>query len=150
MQCHKIFVFRLLSWIVLSREYRMIYRGPGFLAVVRCGSSPALSPLPSFCNLSLFLSLPARCQSSFLTEEVGDWGGGGGRGAKSYDGEKAWSSINHSILSGLNSSPWLSHESRFSFFCKLTNIRYRRHMDLWCCWYQQKFTAGDNNTGSHI
>jgi hypothetical protein len=26
--------------------------------------------------------------------------GGGRRGAKSYEGEKAWSSINHSILSG--------------------------------------------------
>jgi hypothetical protein len=26
---------------------------------------------------------------------------GGGRGAKSYDREKAWSSINHSILSDL-------------------------------------------------
>jgi hypothetical protein len=28
--------------------------------------------------------------------------GEGGRGAKSYDREKAWSSINNSILSGLN------------------------------------------------
>jgi hypothetical protein len=30
------------------------------------------------------------------------WGGGevGGRGAKSYDRKKAWSSINHSILFG--------------------------------------------------
>jgi hypothetical protein len=29
-------------------------------------------------------------------------GGGSGGGDKSYDGEKAWSSINHSILFGLN------------------------------------------------
>jgi hypothetical protein len=29
------------------------------------------------------------------------WGrGGDGEGAKAYDGEKAWSSINNSILSG--------------------------------------------------
>jgi hypothetical protein len=27
-------------------------------------------------------------------------GGGGGQGAKSYDGDKVWSSVNHSILSG--------------------------------------------------
>jgi hypothetical protein len=27
-------------------------------------------------------------------------GGGDGRGAKSYDSEKAWPSVNHSILSG--------------------------------------------------
>jgi hypothetical protein len=33
-----------------------------------------------------------------LTDERG--GRGGGRGAKSYDGEKAWPSINYSILSG--------------------------------------------------
>jgi hypothetical protein len=30
-----------------------------------------------------------------------DGGGAGGGGAKSYDGEKAWFSINHSILSGV-------------------------------------------------
>jgi hypothetical protein len=34
---------------------------------------------------------------------TGAWGGGGNeRGAKSYDGEKAWFSINHSIRSGYN------------------------------------------------
>jgi hypothetical protein len=31
-----------------------------------------------------------------LTREVGE---GGGRGAESYDGKKAWSSINYSIVS---------------------------------------------------
>jgi hypothetical protein len=33
------------------------------------------------------------CVSSLLTGELGQGGGGGG--AKSYDGEKAWSAINH-------------------------------------------------------
>jgi hypothetical protein len=40
---------------------------------------------------------------NLLTEE-GGWDGGG---AKSYDGEKAWSHINHSILSGIT-TPILS------------------------------------------
>ncbi len=42
-----------------------------------------------------FSVLPMSCRSSLLTGE------GGGRGAKSYDGEKACPSINLSILSGL-------------------------------------------------
>ncbi len=33
---------------------------------------------------------------------MGDWGEGGGGGARSYVDEKAWSSVNHSILSGLH------------------------------------------------
>jgi hypothetical protein len=82
----------------ISREYWMIYRGPGFLAVVyNSAPHPPLSPLSS---PSLFLSLPVCRRSSLLTE----WGGRGGRGAKSYDLEKAWPSINHSILSGNISS----------------------------------------------
>jgi hypothetical protein len=36
-----------------------------------------------------------------LTVRTGEWMGGGKRGAKPYDGEKAWSSINHSRLSDL-------------------------------------------------
>ncbi len=45
-------------------------------------------------KLSLFLSLPVCCRSSLLTGERGRvWGR-----AKSYNGEKASSSINHSIL----------------------------------------------------
>jgi hypothetical protein len=52
-------------------------------------------PLPSpVSKLSLHLSLPVE-----LTEGRG-WEGGG-RGAKSYDHEEAWLSINYSILSGL-------------------------------------------------
>jgi hypothetical protein len=45
-------------------------------------------------KMSLFLSLPVSRRSSLLMVE----GGGGGGGAKSYFGEKAWPSINHSIL----------------------------------------------------
>ncbi len=48
-------------------------------------------PLPIAYELSLFLSLPVCCRSSLLTGEGG---------AKSYNGENAWSTILHSILSG--------------------------------------------------
>ncbi len=61
----------------------------GFLSVVSFGSSPTPSPF-SVSKLSLFLNLPVCRRSSLLT---------GGGGTISYDGEKAWSSINHSILS---------------------------------------------------
>ncbi len=66
----------------------MIYRVVGFLAVELFGSSPAPYPSP-FSKLSFFLSLPICRRSSLLTGE-------GGGGAKSNDGEKAWSSMNHS------------------------------------------------------
>jgi hypothetical protein len=76
----------------------MIYRGPDFLAVIMIWLPP-----PSAANkLSLLLSLPVCRRSSFLTgvERGGrGGGGGGGGGAKSYDSEKALSSVNHSILS---------------------------------------------------
>ncbi len=52
--------------------------------MIRLLSHP--SPVRKLC---LFLSLPVCCQSSLMER------GGGG---KSYDGEKAWSYINHSIL----------------------------------------------------
>jgi hypothetical protein len=53
-----------------------------------------LPPSPD-CRLSLFPSLPLYRRSSLLTcEEVGD-----GRGAESYDCEKAWPSINNLIFS---------------------------------------------------
>jgi hypothetical protein len=45
-----------LSLMVSCREYWMIYRGPGFIAVVWYGSSPTHS-LPPVSKLSLFLSL---------------------------------------------------------------------------------------------
>ncbi len=51
-----------------------------------------LSPIS---KLSLFLSLPVCRRSSLLTGEEEGIGGG----AKSYDGEKAWTTLTYSILS---------------------------------------------------
>jgi hypothetical protein len=71
-------------FMVKTREYWMIYRGPSFLAAVWFVFSPTSFPF-----------LPAEsCLSSsvFLPVELTD--GKGGEGAKLYDGEKAWSSIN--------------------------------------------------------
>ncbi len=62
----------------------MIYRGPGFLAVLWFGSSPACC-LPFM--VFLFVAGKGR-------------GEGGGRGAKSCAPEIAWPSTYHSILSG--------------------------------------------------
>jgi hypothetical protein len=66
----------------------MIYRGPGFLAVVRLGSCP---PPPTASSTH---------RKTEKERQLADGGGGGDwGGAKSYDGEKAWSSINNSIIS---------------------------------------------------
>jgi hypothetical protein len=66
----------------------MIYRGPGFLAVYDLAPSTP-SPSSQLSKFSFFLSIPVCRPSSSLTE--------GGR-TKSKDGEKAWFSVNHSIL----------------------------------------------------
>ncbi len=76
-----------------AREYWMIYRGSGFLAVGWFGSSN-LHP-PPVSKLYFFLSLPVCHWSSLRTGE----GGGGRGGAKSYDSVKAWSSMINSVLS---------------------------------------------------
>ncbi len=82
---------------MINRVYLMYSRGPGFLAVVWFVNSPPPPPLPPplVSKLSLFLSLPVRRRFR-LTDGRG---GGGMKGAQSYDGEKAWSSIIHEILS---------------------------------------------------
>jgi hypothetical protein len=78
------------------REYYMIYRRPCFLAVLHMiWLLP--HPLSSASCLSFSVSLPV-CSRSSLT------GGGGGVGAKSYDNEKAWLSINQSLLPGTYNS----------------------------------------------
>jgi hypothetical protein len=91
-------IWPLWPVMVKTREYWMIDRGPGFLLVVWFGSSPIPFPPPSLSRLSLFLSLPVCRRSSLPT----GGGGGGARGAKSFDREKERFSINHSILSGQN------------------------------------------------
>jgi hypothetical protein len=78
------------------REYWIMYRGPGFLALLWFGFShtpyPPKSPV----------SMPDRRQAGRLRKRATCWRqrGEGGRGSESYDRKKAWSSINHSILSG--------------------------------------------------
>ncbi len=58
------FLCKLLAWI---REYRMIYRGPGRLAVVWVGSSPTpFSPLLVACCHSFYLWVPCRESNSGL------------------------------------------------------------------------------------
>ncbi len=85
------------SWplsVIACREYWMMNRVPGFLAVVWFGSFTTLFfPLPPESCLSLSRS---SCVSPI---ELTDGRGGGGRGgANQNDGGKALSSINHSIL----------------------------------------------------
>jgi hypothetical protein len=94
------------------------------------------TPPPSpFSKLSLFLSLPVE-----LTDGRG---GGGGWGAKSYDGKKAWSSINPSILSApslrINPSPTCS---QLSVQIKSTPLSWFNVLSLFklcilgeCCWH---------------
>jgi hypothetical protein len=72
----------------------MFYRGPGFLAVVQYDLAHPQPPTPlpiakkGCISFSVFPRVAGR---AYLRE--------GGGGAKSYDDEKAWSSINHSIYS---------------------------------------------------
>jgi hypothetical protein len=71
----------------------MIYKGPGFLVVVLFRPSPTPSPnLPSSSCLSFSVFLYVARRSSLLMGE------GVEGGAKLYDREKAWSSINHPVL----------------------------------------------------
>jgi hypothetical protein len=66
----------------------MIYRAPGFLA------PPPPLLLSTISKLDRQQTGRLIKRDNLLTE--------GGGGAKSYEGEKAWSSINHSVLSGLS------------------------------------------------
>ncbi len=78
-----------------QREYWMIGRRLGFVVVVWFDSfcSPSSPPLLAVNCLSFSVSCVSPVQ---LTDGRGREGGGGT--AKSYDGEIAWSSINHSKL----------------------------------------------------
>ncbi len=87
----------LLPKIVNLREDWMIYKGPGFLAVVwfvRLHAHPLLRP-----SRHQVASLSHSCVSPVeLTDGMGR--GGGGRGAYDTTRKKAWPSINCSRLSG--------------------------------------------------
>ncbi len=82
-----------------TRDYWMIYRGPGFLAVVWCGSffTHIIPPFPPASRLSFYVFL---CVASRVKLTDGRrWAGGRWwERAKTFDGEKIWSSIYHSIL----------------------------------------------------
>ncbi len=82
-----------------SREYWMIYRGPGFIDFVYFGSLPTPCPLSRKQVISL--------SQSFCVPPIELTNGRGG-GAKSCDGEKACSSFvyNHSTLSA-----WIYRET---------------------------------------
>jgi hypothetical protein len=100
-----------------TKEYWMIYRGPSFLAVVWLGSSP--TPSPSRQQVGLFLTLPV-CRRRPELSGGRRGGEGGGGEAESYDGERDWSSINHSILFRMRQGPIISllaQEFDVIFFC---------------------------------
>jgi hypothetical protein len=84
--------------MAVYREYWMIHREPSFLAVVWF-FLPHPPPLPVSRQLLVSLSQSSCVSQAELTAGKGREGGGG-RGAESYDSEKAWPCINHSILSG--------------------------------------------------
>ncbi len=83
--------------------------------------SPPSPPLPTspVSKVSLFLDLPVRSRV-------------GGMGAKSYDREKAWSSTNHSILSGVCIRLSTVHWVPYIF------VITRAVMRLYMCWREER------------
>jgi len=84
----------ILLYCKTESTYRMIYWGPSFLAVLWFGSTPTPHPpLPSasYLSFSVFLCVAGRAHWPERGEGVH------GRAAKSYEREKACSSINHSL-----------------------------------------------------
>jgi hypothetical protein len=101
----------------------MIYGGPGFLSVVGFSSSPSPSfPLPSASCL-LFSVLLCVADLAYWREREG----GGDVGAKPYDGEKAWSFINHSTLSDRSSINILSLRHHWRQNCRDVKISFCKH-----------------------
>ncbi len=74
-------------------KYLMIHRGPGFL--VSHHRMIWLHPLPPF----LSVSSTGDSQEHWKERRLADERTGGGEGEEPKGGEKAWSSINNSILS---------------------------------------------------
>jgi hypothetical protein len=73
----------------------MIYRLQGFFDVVN--SPTPFSKFPISRQQDVSLSQSSCVSPVELTVRRGGGGRGDGGGAKAYDGEKAWSSIYHSI-----------------------------------------------------
>ncbi len=89
--------------------------------------APPATPLPSSVSkLSLFLRLLC---------VAGREGKGGGGGAKSYGGQKAWSSVNHSILSDRSPAAIL-----WNGRCKYDDIYVPRTNPLWPHLSQIRYT----------
>ncbi len=86
-------VLRLRKGFVERRGYWMFYRKPGFSRPRMIWQFP--HPLPP----SLVSSFDRRHRKTEKERNLADGRGGGGGGANSYDVEKPWSSVNHSILS---------------------------------------------------
>ncbi len=86
-------------WIFQNKEYWIIYRGPGFLAVLWFGSSP--TPYSPSLSVSSTGDTREDKRDNLLT---GEGGRGGWARGKSNDRKEALSSINHSILSISGSS----------------------------------------------
>jgi hypothetical protein len=82
----------------VTREYWMFYSGQGFVAVIWFGSSLTPPLLSASCpSFSVFLCVAIR---AYWRER---WRGGAGAEWENHGtARKAWSSINHSILSGCN------------------------------------------------
>jgi hypothetical protein len=111
----------------MTSEYHlMIYKRPGFLAVAWFVSSPTPLSLSKFClSLSAFLRVAGQAY----------WREGGG--AKSYDGEKAWSFINHSKLTDTiplntvfrlpsywNKILWVMSKPNIALFLRINNFNH--------------------------
>jgi hypothetical protein len=91
-----VFCTTIKGCILRTREYWMICRGPGILEVSRMiWLLPYTLPPSPVRKWPLFLNLPVYRRWSSLK---GEGLGGGGGGDKSYGGEEALFSINHSKL----------------------------------------------------
>ncbi len=87
-------VINIQTWRLCSPEsIEWFIEVQAFLRSYDSATRPLSPPPTPVSKLSQFLGLSVPRRSSFWRER------GGGGGAKLYDGEKAWSSINHPILS---------------------------------------------------
>ncbi len=114
----------------LIQRVLKIYRRPGFLAY---DSAPRRKPLPHLSRQSFSL-YQSSCVSPVEFTDMKE--GQDGRGAKSYDGEKAWSSINHSILSA-ELPPSSVQQARWLSVCLLTVFMWYGNIQL--CKTDMKF-----------